>query len=64
MSYNNQNQEKPLPSIEYTLKNIGWNLKVIADCLTKLVEMQGGQMNQPQGRSQNYSNQNSDKYPF
>lgn len=44
MSYNNQNskQDKPIPSVEYTLKNIGWNIKVIAECLTKLVERQEG----------------------
>jgi hypothetical protein len=42
MSYNN-NQEKPLPSVEYTLKNISWHLKVISESLTKLVELQGGQ---------------------
>lgn len=60
MTYNNQNQEKPLPSIEYTLKNIGWNVKVIAECLTKLVEMQGGQLPSNQKRTNNQNFNNSD----
>lgn len=63
MSYNNQTprEEKPLPSVEYTLKSIGWNIKVIAECLTKLVEMQGGQVpssNRNKPSSQNFNNQN------
>ncbi len=66
MSYNNQTprEEKPLPSVEYTLKSIGWNVKVIAECLTKLVELQGGQVNQQRGPSQNFSKQNNQNYPF
>lgn len=63
MTYNNQDprQDKPLPSVEYTLKNIGWNIKVIAECLTKLVEMKGGEIPSQQKikpSSQNYTNQN------
>ena len=46
MSYNNQSGDKPLPSIEYTLKSIGWNVKVIADCLTKIVNNQISQPHQ------------------
>jgi len=37
MSYQN-NDPKPLPSIEYSLKTISWHLKVISENLAKLVQ--------------------------
>lgn len=39
MYNNNQSSDKPLPSIEYSLKSIGWNIKVISETLVKILQI-------------------------
>jgi hypothetical protein len=65
MDYNNNNnQEKPLPSVEYSMKNISWHLKTISENLARLTEHLTGQKTPTYGRgqqTQNYSKQNFDQ---
>ena len=52
MGYNNQNADpKPLPSTEYSLKNLSWHLKIISENLSKLTEHLTGQATQAHSTS-------------
>jgi uncharacterized protein YdaU (DUF1376 family) len=63
MSYNNQNSDpKPLPSTEYSLKNLSWHLKTISENLAKLTEHLTGQSTAAHSRGQRQQPQQNQQY--